>query len=97
MKRLGLYIGIGRDGLSPARVTGVLFCLAAAAHTPLTGCWTKGVGSKICESGSKVPRLRLRRGPIGKRHRFCVWGSAVALSRLEPPNTSAIVGAPDRT
>ena len=30
---LGLSIGIGRGSLSPACVTGVLFCLAAAAHT----------------------------------------------------------------
>lgn len=30
---LGLSIGIGRGGFSPSRVTGVLFCLAAAAHT----------------------------------------------------------------
>lgn len=30
---LGLAIVIGRGGVSPARLTGVLFCLAAAAHT----------------------------------------------------------------
>lgn len=30
---VGLALAIGRDGRSPARVTGVLFCLAAASHT----------------------------------------------------------------
>ena len=30
---VGLAIAIGRDGRSPARITGALFCLAAASHT----------------------------------------------------------------
>jgi len=30
---LGLAIVVGRGSCSPARVTGVLFCLAAASHT----------------------------------------------------------------
>jgi len=56
---LGLAIAVGRAGASSARVTGVLFCLAAAAHTvaqlPLLYTamgWAEPVVWALSESGA---------------------------------------------
>jgi AraC-like DNA-binding protein len=56
---LGLAIAVGRAGASSARVTGVLFCLAAASHTvaqfpPLYAAlgWAEPVVWALSESGA---------------------------------------------